>query len=202
MREVVLRAVQDGGVRSALAAYELERDDTSVVLHLPVGSPGLTRDGERVGPRGGFLPPTSWLPTLSPKQWRTADVVMVHRFGDPWSTWRWTYDRRTWKSGCYLNLEDPWRESPIGWDTDDLVLDVVVRGDGEIVMKDEHELAWAEGAGWFSAARAAEIRGFGAAAADHARTGGWPHRADWDAWLPRTDRLPTLPPGAAEVPVV
>ena len=57
----------DGRLRTALAAFQLERTDDYVALAVPVGSPGFSRHGVGGGPRGSFLlPPTTGLPQLPP----------------------------------------------------------------------------------------------------------------------------------------
>lgn len=202
MREVAFRATQpygDGGVerlKLALSAFELERSDDHVVLYLPVGSPGFNRRGKQAGPRGGFLLPDTWEPGLHPRPWRHQDVVMVHRFADAWSTWRWLDDHRAWTPGAYVNLERRWVVRADSYDTDDLTLDVVVAPDGTVSLKDEEELAWAEAEGLYSPETTAAIRAAGDRALAHFGAGGWPLDVDWDRWLPPTDAgLPALPAG-------
>lgn len=198
-REVAWRAVTHGRVRSALPAWELARDDDHVVLHVPVGGAGFRRDGERGGPRNGFLLPDHALDTFSPTSWLHRDVVIVYRFGDGWSTWRWR-DEGRWTDGAYVNLEWPWTASPAGWDTDDLTLDVVVHADGSVSFKDEDELAWAVGALYYTAAEAESITTVGRQAYAHAESRGWPLDADWDRWIPTTTALPALPDHWADRP--
>lgn len=49
MRSVALRIVTDGGrLRAGLAAFEVERTADYVVLWMPVGSPGFSRQGRAV----------------------------------------------------------------------------------------------------------------------------------------------------------
>ncbi|HEY9290098.1 MAG TPA: DUF402 domain-containing protein [Microlunatus sp.] len=107
---------------------------------------------------------------------------------------RWLEDRE-WQPGAYINLERPWHVGDDHYDTDDLTLDVVVSGTGEVSLKDEHELAWAEGLGIYSAETTQRIRRIGAAASTYFADAGWPLNADWDAWRPSPEiGLPSLPP--------
>lgn len=195
MRSVALRVVTDDGrLRAGLAAFEVELTDEYVVLGMPVGSPGFSRKGRTGGPRGSFLYPDGWAPGWYPREWRNLDVVMVHRFGDEWSTWRWLTKDRSWQPGAYVNLERDWRVGDDHYDTDDLTLDVVVSGDGTVSLKDEEELDWAERDGIYTGESATKIRTIGAAAASHFAAGGWPLEANWDAWRPPSSAgLPTLP---------
>ena len=180
-------------LQHAQSAFELESDNDHVVLHLPVGSPGYSRDGRRDGPRNGFLRPENVEPTFSPSPWRLLDLVIVYRLGDGWSTWRWR-DGERWTDGAYLNIERPWARTQIGWDTEDLTLDVVVEPDGSVVYKDEDELAWATEMGVYSAEEAAAITETGRHVFAHASARGWPLQADWDRWIPTSTGLPRLSP--------
>jgi len=158
MRQVALRMITGGRLRGALAAFEIERRLDAVILSVPVGAPGFRRTGARGGPRGSFLLPDSWDQGMKPQPWHGLDVVMVHRFDDPWSTWRWLDGERQWTPGFYINLERRWVVGESTYDTDDLTLDVVVDSDGGVTLKDEHELDWAEREGIYTSAEAADIR--------------------------------------------
>lgn len=182
MRQVALRVITGGRLRGALAAFEVERLADAVILSVPVGAPGFRRTGPRGGPRGSFLLPGSWDQGMKPQPWHGLDVVMVHRFADPWSTWRWLDDDRQWTPGFYVNIERRWVVGESTYDTDDLTLDVVVSGDGGVTLKDEHELDWAEREGIYTSTEAADIRAHGDVAVNHFRSAGWPLRADWERW--------------------
>ena len=192
---VVLRNIVQGRLNFALAAFLLEHTATYVAVHVPVGAPSFSRDGRRDGPRGEFLRPVNFAATFSATTWRGEDAVFVHRYGDNWSTWRWIDVHGQWRPGAYLNLEQNWRRTPIGWDTTDLTLDVVVTPDGAIVYKDEDELAWAEEQDVYEHDETERIRRIGQEAHAHASSGGWPLGADWTRWQPRPlPDLPTLHP--------
>lgn len=200
MRQVTLRSVSDSQVRWVQAAFEVERTDEHVVLSVPVGSPGLIRGGAKGGPRGTFLLPDRWDDHLEPRAWRVLDVLMVHRFGQGWSTWRWLDDNREWTAGSYINLERDWVCAGDDlYDTEDLTLDLVVDAAGAITFKDEHELAWAEQQGYYPPEDAARIREIGQAAHVHFSSGGWPLNSDWDKWKPSPGLIPSLQTGWAAI---
>ena len=195
IQAVTLRNELQGRICFALAAYEVERNDDHVAVFVPSGAPARSRDGLRDGPRGSFLRPASCDETFSATSWFGDDAVFVHRFGEPWSTWRWTTSAGGFRPGAYLNLEDPWWPSPIGWDTTDLTLDVVAEGDGSVRLKDEDELRWAEEQGVYTAAEVTRIRAVGERARAHVVRAGWPLSVDWMRWVPPPSGLPALHEG-------
>ena len=160
-RSVTMRTLIRGRLRFAMGPYEVEHTDDHVGLYVPVGAAGYDRDGIRDGPRSTFLRPDNFARTFSPIQWTGASCLFVHRFGDPWSTWRWVEANRRLRPGAYLNLQEPWRRTWIGWDTADLTLDVVVHSNGVVSYKDEDELEWAQQQGVYRADEAARIRQVG-----------------------------------------
>jgi hypothetical protein len=104
------------------------------------------------------------------------------------------FDGQTGRFKCYyVNLQAPGRRTPIGLDSLDQVLDVVIQPDGSWRWKDEDELAFAVGLGVFSPDEAAQIRREGelviASLPELLPTG-------WEDWQPDPDWLPVpLPPG-------
>lgn len=193
--------VTDGVLRTVMPAFALEQTSDFVVLHVPVGSVGYTRSGVRGGPRGRLLVPGQWDEGFVSRPWTGADVVMVHRLAEGWSTWRWISDDGTWRSGSYINIERLWRSDGDTFDTEDLTLDLVIDDQGRIEFKDEDELDWAEDIGWYSKDTANTIRTTGREAHRHFSSGGWPLNAQWNAWLPETHReMPQLPQGWATQP--
>jgi len=93
-----------------------------------------------------------------------------------------------------VNLEDPWRETDLGFDSGDWILDLVVEADGGWHYKDLDELEWAERMGHVSARWAARTRAAGERAAS--RLGGAGFGIDWDALTPAGDLpIPRLPTG-------
>jgi Protein of unknown function (DUF402) len=193
---VVLRMVTRGRLRTAMAAFQLERTARHVVLHVPVGSERRTRSGKTGGPRDRVLLPTDWDDGFVSRPWAGHDLVMVHRFCDQWSTWRWLTDEGSWRAGTYINIECRWLAGEDTFDTDDLTLDLVIGETGEVTFKDEDELAWLEQAGIYSSSEASAIRAVGRKAHQHVTSGGWPMNVDWTTWLPvQRARPPTLPVG-------
>lgn len=101
----------------------------------------------------------------------------------PYAVLLWTTDdgRRVW----YVNLQDPLTRTPLGFDTVDHALDVVVELDGSSVRwKDEEELSEAVSTGLFSAEAAARFRASGERAVERIRRGDPPFDRRWDDWRP------------------
>jgi hypothetical protein len=94
----------------------------------------------------------------------------------------------------YVNIETPHRRSSIGYDVDDLCLDIVLDLDGSWALKDSAELDERIGAGIYSAAEGDGIRAAAAKALIHLESRQWPFNGAWRAWRPDpTWQLPQLP---------
>ena len=96
--------------------------------------------------------------------------------------------------GWYVNLEEPWRESPFGFDTTDHLLDVWIDPDRSWRWKDEDELAEAVEIGLFTPAKADAIRAEGERAIERIEAWSTPFDEGWETWSPDPDwPLPELP---------
>ena len=93
--------------------------------------------------------------------------------------------------GWYVNLQEPYARSRLGFDTRDHALDIVVEPDGTWRWKDEDDLELATRFGMFTPAEAAAIR------ADGERVlAEWPFPTGWEEWRPDPSwPLPALPAG-------
>lgn len=93
--------------------------------------------------------------------------------------------------GWYVNLQEPMRKSPIGYDTFDQMLDIWIEPDGSWRWKDWDELVEAEAAGLFTSAEAEAIRAEGWRVIERLGT---LLPTGWEDWAPEsTWMLPTLP---------
>ena len=160
-------------------------DDAGLIAtYMPSGVVGKHRSGERgAGPRGRHL--VRWDGGHADRPWTGTNVLMLHRPGDPysvWSAWRvGTWEQAWW----YVNLEDPWRRTSIGFDTRDRELDLWSEpAVADWHWKDEDEFAWAIEQGRFTAAEAAAIREDGERAVESIRRAEPPFDRDWSGWRP------------------
>jgi hypothetical protein len=166
-------------------------DEDETVLYIPAGTVGKRRTGERGGPGDRFI--VRWDGGHADVTWKRTNVIRLYRSGDPYSLWL-AFDAATWDLAWrYINLEDPWRRTAIGFDSRDVYLDLVAGPDGDDwEWKDEDELAWVVEQGRIDAARAVQIRADGERAVQSVREMGSLDR--WRTWRPDPSwRLPTVP---------
>jgi hypothetical protein len=101
----------------------------------------------------------------------------------------------------YINLEEPYRRTPIGLDTRDNHLDVVLRGDlSRPEWKDEAELEEARVLGVIDATDFAAIRSEASRAIDWVQRGHPAIDDCWRHWMPPDEwTMPRLAPGWDDV---
>jgi hypothetical protein len=187
---VALRYIRFGQVRRANPHRIIRDDGGSVALHIPVGavSKAAIWDGPASGPIRGQADRT-W--ELEDRPWYSYRVLRLIRFGDGHSVELYWHEEGDSFAGWYVNIQEPLRRSPVGFDTDDLVLDIWIEPDGAWQWKDEDELEIAVELGRFTAAEAAEIRAEGERVIT-ARP--WP--TGWEDWKPDPAwPVPELPAG-------
>lgn len=174
----------NGIVMTVLPQIVVRDDPELIATYMPAGSLTKRRTGDRSGgPRGRQL--MTWDGGHEDRPWTGTSVLMLHCPGDGFSLWcAWDADR--WlPAWWYLNIEEPWRRTAIGFDTRDLWLDLWSEPDRkEWHWKDEDELAWAVEQGRCSAAGAASIRAEGERALRRMQRGDPPFDQDWSGWRP------------------
>ena len=188
---IVLREVWQGRV--------FEARPTTVVLDEPGQTmlllPGGVRCGLPIGPDGRELrvPDRPW--HLEVRQRGDQPILSFAWPDTPYSVLLWTAEdrRRVW----YVNLQDPLRRTPLGFDTVDHALDVVVELDrSSWRWKDEEELAEAVRDGLFTSEEAADFRAWGERAVERILAGEPPFDRDWGDWHPDPSwPTPELRPG-------
>jgi hypothetical protein len=109
--------------------------DTADVLatYIPTGSPFT-------------FPPGDWPiaggrhPWAGRRCWTGHGALMLQRPGDAHAIWVF-WDGPYRELGCwYVNLQDPFRRTPHGYDTQDHELDLILHPDGRVERKDEELL--------------------------------------------------------------
>jgi len=129
--------------------------------------------------------------------WRDMDALILHRPGDAHSVWRFQRaDDQTLKM-WYVNLEEPWTRTSIGFDSRDHGLDVVVAPDlTSWFWKDEDEMEREIAEGHLTPADFAAYRAEGERAARRIMRREPPFDEDWTAWHPDPAwGVPVLPQG-------
>jgi hypothetical protein len=167
-----------------------------VTLFIKPGWPTMRRTGIRGGgPRGRMLIKPDGGHEM--KEWRENEALVLYRPGDAYSVWLYwgaaDHDFRSW----YINLEDPWQRTPIGFDSRDNLLDILVAPDlSSWEWKDEDELAWAVENGRYAPQEAATFRTQGERALERLRRREPPFDQDWLSWRPdQAWSPPVLPQG-------
>lgn len=128
------------------------------------------------------------------------DTLWIMRPGDWFAIWvSWLPDGRQW--GWYVNFQEPFRRTPLGFEAMDLMLDVVVEPDGTTWRwKDADEVDELARRGVFDDQVLAALDRAGAEVVRRIEHGAAPFSEPWPSW--RADpRWPTpaLPPGWDEV---
>ncbi len=183
----LLRFVRYGQVRRATPHIVVEDSPELVALYAPVGAPCKTAvwDGSPIRGQAD----REW--KLRDHVWDTYRVLRLMRWGEAHSL-ELFWEEATGDFTCwYVNLQEPLRLSPLGFDTDDLVLDIWVEPNGAWKWKDEDELAEAVRLSRFTAREATAIRAEGERVIA-ARP--WP--TGWEDWRPDPVwPVPMLPVG-------
>jgi hypothetical protein len=180
---VVLRWVSGYFITGAVPCEVIEETADFVALFQGAGSIWKRASGERSGPRGRNMLPADRSGEHDDTEWTGDGVLRVHTFGEEWSVWRWLDSTGAWSEHFYVNLEDPWRRSAVGFDSGDWELDIVGTPTSWS-YKDEDELEWSEDVGLVDSAWAARTRQAGRRAAAVLEANAWPFGADWSRWMP------------------
>ena len=117
-----------------------------------------------------------------------------------WLFWDDEGPRRTFR-GYYVNMEEPFRRTSIGFDTNDHQLDIVVSPDFAWQWKDEDVFEEFVRVGNYSQAFALHVREEAARAIELIEARRSPFCDGWEQWRAEPSwSMPELPPGWAEVP--
>ena len=124
-------------------------------------------------------------------RWHGPGVLQLQRPGEAYAVWHGTGPHL---DGWYVNLQEPFRRTPRGFDTLDNVLDIVVGLDGSWSWKDDEELDdWVD-RGRYTAEEISAIRAEGALVAADLDAGRRWWSDEWLAWQPDPSwPVPELP---------
>jgi Protein of unknown function (DUF402) len=123
------------------------------------------------------------------------DTLQLLRRGDWHAVWVcWLPDGENY--GWYVNLQRPFRRSPIGFETMDLALDLVVEPDRSWRWKDEDELEAFVERGVFEPELPQRLRGEALRVLERLELSAPPFAEPWHEWRPDAGwELPRLPEG-------
>lgn len=189
---VVHREVWRGRPWCACPVVVVEDSPDLLVTYLPEASPFAfppSADGR----------PHPW---AGKRAWRGHGVLNLRRPGEAYSVMHfWDGPDRRF-AGWYLNLEEPFRRTSIGYDTQDLELDVWIPADGPWRFKDVELLAERVRDGRYTEEQAEATRALGREIGAMLERGErwWDER--WATFVPEPGwRAPTFPPGWEDAPV-
>lgn len=137
---------------------------------------------------------------LVPARWRE-DVLRLMFPGEPYSIWLFFREREDGQAfaGYYINMEEPYRRTPIGFDTNDHTLDVVVDAQLEWRWKDEDEFAERVRQGIYSEEFAAATRARATAVVEALERRGSPFSDGWESWAAEPSWEPLEMPAGWDV---
>ena len=189
--QIVRRDVWRGRPAVAWGGNVVQDEDDLLALYMPEGSPlAYTPDF--------FGAPHPW---SGKDRWQGHGVLQLQRPGEMHAVWVfWTGPGRE-HAGWYVNLQEPFRRSSLGFDTQDLELDIVVELDGSWRWKDDEQLEGWVARGRWTPAEVAAIRAEGARVAADLEAGRRWWSDEWAAWEPDPAwTAPALPDGWERAP--
>lgn len=191
---IALREIWDGRVWSARPSTVVEDLAEQTTLFTPAGIAwfATSNDGRRLRvPQSGFeLVEQRWdeahvLSIAWPGRWAAA--LLLARLD--WSGARW-----------YVNVEDPLRRTPVGFDTLDRQLDALVEPDGTWRWKDEDEFEEAIRRGVTPPEDAPRLRSEAEALVERIVERRPPFDREWMAWRPDPAWPPPILPSGWDRP--
>ncbi len=187
---VVLREIWNGRVWYARPAILVADEPRVTMFHVPSGIRFLKPVDEHRRPLRLYS--DAW--RLEEDVWHAPDFTLSFAFPGTAYGVILLFDASTLR-GYYVNLQDPLTRSPIGFDTVEHLLDVVIDPDrSSWSWKDEDELSEAVRRGLFTAEQASTFRSWGERAIRHIVNGEPPFDRDWSRWRPDPSwRRPRLP---------
>lgn len=181
---IVRRDVWRGTPKVAWAGTVVADTDALLAVYMPEGSPMAFNPDF-------FGAPHPW---SGRDTWHGHGVLQLQRPHEMHAVWVfWRGPQRDF-AGWYVNIQEPFRWTSFGIDTQDLELDIVIAPDGSWEFKDDENLEpWIERGRW-TAAEVVEIRAEGARIASELEAGRRWWSDDWAAWEPDPDEIvPELP---------
>ena len=183
------RDVWHGEVMLGWGGIVVRDDDDLLVLYMPEHAPLAFTDRDHWGG------PHPW---SGRDHWHGHGVLQLQRPGDMHAVWVFWHGPAREFGAWYVNIQEPFRRTAIGFDTQDLELDLVVSVDGSWRFKDDEHLdPWVERGRW-TAEEVATIRAEGRRLGAELDAGRRWWSDDWAAWRPDPGwPTPTLPQGWA-----
>ncbi|MGK2948973.1 MAG: DUF402 domain-containing protein [Acidimicrobiales bacterium] len=195
---IVRREVWQGRPWFANPQHVIADDGEVLVTFQPVGAPFGFGEG------ADWPTPTGLHPYDGRTHWVGEGVLGLQRAGDPYAVWHhWSGPERSFTC-WYVNIQAPLARTPIGFDSLDLELDLIAFPSGEVVLKDEEQVAASAALGRFSPDTVPAIHALGRHLSDDLEAGRRWWGDDWLGWVPEPHLLepPPLPDDWAHTPAL
>ena len=177
--QIVLRreVLNDGRSWMSVPVVVVEDRPDLLATYIAEGTPFEFPDGDWRAPDGVH-------PWHGRQRWQGQGLLMLQRPGDAYAIWLFWHGPHREFRGWYVNLQEPFRRTAAGYDTQDLELDIWVPLDGPRQWKDDELLDQRVCEGRFTVAQAADIRAVGAAIGADLDAGRRWWSEDWASWTP------------------
>ncbi len=130
----------------------------------------------------------------------TLRLMYPDRGSSVWLFWDAEPSERRFRA-WYVNMEEPFRRTSIGFDTNDHALDIVVTPELEWSWKDQEELDECVRLGLYTSELAAAVRAEGERMIEQVERSRSPFSEGWERWRPDPEwTIPELPNDWARVP--
>ena len=168
------REVWRGSPWMAVSVIVVSDDPELLVTYLPEGARFVFPTDHRLGAH----------PWQGRAEWQGHGVLMLQRPGERYAVWHFWDGAEREFAGWYVNLQEPFSRTPIGYDTHDLELDVWLPATGGWSFKDDELLDVRVREGRFTATEAAEIRALGSEIGAMLDRGAQWWDPSWSRWSP------------------
>ncbi len=177
--DVVVRreVLNDGRCWAEIAVIVVE--DTPELLATYIGSGAPLRF-----PAGDWPTPSGLHPWHGKERWHGHGTLTLQRPDDAYGVWVfWSGPKREFW-GWYVNLQDPFRRTATGYDTQDLELDIWLPREGGWELKDDHVLEDRIREGRYTPEQVAATRAEASRIIEDVEAGNRWWSDEWSKWEP------------------
>jgi Protein of unknown function (DUF402) len=175
---VTRREVLNDGRSWMQAPVRVVRDDDRLLATY------LARGAPFTFPPGDWPAEDGLHPWHGKEAWEGNGLLMLQRPGESHAIWIFWFGPEREFRGWYVNIQEPFRRTPAGYDTQDLELDIWVPLDGPWEWKDAELLEQRVREGRFTAPQVEAIRAEGARIAALLDAGDRWWDDAWASWTP------------------
>ena len=177
--EIVVRreVLNDGRPWMSVPVVVVEDSDELLATYIAEGAPFEFPEGDWPSADGRH-------PWHGRGRWQGHGLLMLQRPGEAYAIWLFWHRPGRAFHGWYVNLQEPFRRTAEGYDTQDLELDIWVPLDAPWQWKDDELLEERVREGRFTPAQVDEIRAIGARVAADLDAGRRWWSDDWASWTP------------------